>query len=181
MAYSSQISKLRPVENTREAVDQFGLGPIKKPSSLRLRCNTTAAEPRIVRLFFIRLILYWYSQPMQPKPSSIFATSLPTLLHTDKLRLARFLTARFYATGFYSLVSLSLAVSSQLSTAAPTSAHHHGLVSNHAPIGVMGDHLHGQGEWMFSYRYMQMRMEDNLSGSAEISPDTIVTTQANRF
>ena len=34
----------------------------------------------------------------------------------------------------------------------------------HAPIGVMGDHFHKQGEWMFSYCYMHMRMEDNRDG-----------------
>ena len=31
-------------------------------------------------------------------------------------------------------------------------------VDTHAPIGVMGDHLHKQGEIMVSYRYMQMEM-----------------------
>ena len=28
----------------------------------------------------------------------------------------------------------------------------------HAPIGVMGEHTHKAGEWMFSYRYMHMSM-----------------------
>lgn len=31
----------------------------------------------------------------------------------------------------------------------------------HAPIGVMGDHLHGAGEIMLSYRYARMRMSGN--------------------
>ena len=43
----------------------------------------------------------------------------------------------------------------------------------HAPIGVMGDHIHKQGEWMFSYRYMNMHMEDLYRGS-----DTIPNTMA---
>ncbi|WP_353779746.1 transporter [Winogradskyella sp. 3972H.M.0a.05] len=30
----------------------------------------------------------------------------------------------------------------------------------HAPISVMGDHTHGKGEFMFSYRFMHMNMED---------------------
>lgn len=51
----------------------------------------------------------------------------------------------------------------------------------HAPIGVMGDHLHDKGEWMISYRYMAMGMEGNLLGSDAIDPDTIVTTIPNRF
>ena len=52
---------------------------------------------------------------------------------------------------------------------------------SHAPIGVMGDHLHKKGELMFSYRYMRMNMKDNLFGSDDISTETIVTTIPNRF
>jgi hypothetical protein len=39
----------------------------------------------------------------------------------------------------------------------------------HAPIGVMGDHTHGKREWMASYRYMNMAMEGNRSGTSNIS------------
>ncbi len=39
----------------------------------------------------------------------------------------------------------------------------------HAPISVMGDHYHKKGEFMFSYRYMPMWMDGNLSGSSNIS------------
>ena len=52
---------------------------------------------------------------------------------------------------------------------------------SHAPIGVMGDHMHMSGEWMFSYRFMTMDMQDNLKGSNGIDPDSIVTSEANRF
>ena len=52
---------------------------------------------------------------------------------------------------------------------------------SHAPINVMGDHIHEKGEFMFSYRYMHMSMEDNKDGSSGISPDAIVTTVPNRF
>lgn len=51
----------------------------------------------------------------------------------------------------------------------------------HAPIGVMGDHTHEAGGWMFSYRYMAMDMQGNLDGSSSIDPETIVTTVPNRF
>ena len=51
----------------------------------------------------------------------------------------------------------------------------------HAPIGVMGDHLHKKGEWMVSYRYMQMHMDGSRSGTSSISPETIATTIPNRF
>lgn len=52
---------------------------------------------------------------------------------------------------------------------------------SHAPVGVMGDHVHAAGEWMFSYRFMTMDMAGNLAGSDDIAPDTIVTTVPNRF
>ena len=51
----------------------------------------------------------------------------------------------------------------------------------HAPIGVMADHFHAKGEWMFSYRFMTMDMEDNRSGTRDQSPDEIVTTEPNPF
>ncbi len=53
--------------------------------------------------------------------------------------------------------------------------------NSHAPIGVMGDHLHKKGELMFSYRYMRMSMKDNRIETGDVSPETIVTTIANRF
>ena len=37
----------------------------------------------------------------------------------------------------------------------------------HAPISVMGDHMHAMGEWMVSYRYMTMDMKGLLKGSNE--------------
>lgn len=57
----------------------------------------------------------------------------------------------------------------------------HSAPDAHAPIGIMGDHLHGAGEFMVSYRFMQTNMEDNLQGSDSISPDQIVTSVSNRF
>lgn len=51
----------------------------------------------------------------------------------------------------------------------------------HAPIGVMGDHVHGKGEIMFSYRVMFMTMKGNLLGSDGISSEEIVTSIPNRF
>ena len=52
---------------------------------------------------------------------------------------------------------------------------------SHAPIGVMGDHRHKAGEWMISYRYMHMFMEDSRDGTDKLSPETIATTVANPF
>lgn len=51
----------------------------------------------------------------------------------------------------------------------------------HAPIGVMGDHTHAAGEWMFSYRYMQMSMDGNSDDGDSLSPEQIATSAPNRF
>lgn len=40
---------------------------------------------------------------------------------------------------------------------------------SHAPIGVMGDHIHKQGEWMVDYRYMIMEMSALRQGGSRIS------------
>lgn len=57
------------------------------------------------------------------------------------------------------LVALSTASSANDFTSADT----------HAPIGVMGDHAHKTGEFMFSYRYMKMEMNDNYSGNSKVT------------
>ena len=44
---------------------------------------------------------------------------------------------------------------------------------SHAPLGVMGDHLHGKSEWMLSYRFMAMGMEGLRDGTKSISPDEV--------
>ncbi|MFD0988178.1 hypothetical protein [Methyloligella solikamskensis] len=51
----------------------------------------------------------------------------------------------------------------------------------HAPIGVMGDHMHNAGEWMLSYRFMNMSMDGNRIGDDEVTPQEIATTVPNRF
>lgn len=43
----------------------------------------------------------------------------------------------------------------------------------HAPISVMGDHLHAKGGLMFSYRYMPMHMQRVLSSTNEIENTTV--------
>lgn len=50
---------------------------------------------------------------------------------------------------------------------------------SHAPIGVMADHTHSKGEWMISYRYMHMAMEENRLAREDITPEEIVSTQGN--
>ncbi len=43
----------------------------------------------------------------------------------------------------------------------------------HAPIGIMGDHLHKKGDWMFSYKFMPMTMSGMLEGSDEMREDAL--------
>lgn len=44
---------------------------------------------------------------------------------------------------------------------------------SHAPIGVMGDHIHKTGEWMFSYRFMRMDMDGNRDGSDRLTTEEV--------
>ena len=48
--------------------------------------------------------------------------------------------------------------------------HHDHSSAKSAPIGIMGDHTHNEGDWMVSYRYMQMNMDGNRDGTDELSP-----------
>jgi hypothetical protein len=45
----------------------------------------------------------------------------------------------------------------------------------------MGDHLHPQGDWMVSYRYMHMDMEGSLKGSDHISNKEIISPTGENF
>ena len=70
-----------------------------------------------------------------------------------------------------SLLFVSLIINVSVSTAheGPWTA---ARPDGHAPISVMGDHMHAMGEWMVSYRYMTMDMEGLLHGSNEVSKAT---------
>ncbi len=51
---------------------------------------------------------------------------------------------------------------------------HHSRADAHGPIGVMGDHMHDAGEFMFSYRYMRMNMNGNRDGSERVASSTVL-------
>ncbi|MEQ8745468.1 hypothetical protein [Pyruvatibacter sp.] len=51
---------------------------------------------------------------------------------------------------------------------------------SHAPIGVMGDHMHKAGEVMFSYRYKRMDMSGVRDGMDDLSNAQVLATP-NRF
>ena len=48
--------------------------------------------------------------------------------------------------------------------------------NHHAPIGVMGDHTHKQGEWMTSYRYSYMHMDGNRDGTNRMSSAAVISS-----
>lgn len=64
---------------------------------------------------------------------------------------------------FISLLSLNLFASGSHDTSRP---------DLHAPISVMGDHVHKKGEFMWSYRYMSMSMDGVLNATSDISYET---------
>lgn len=47
---------------------------------------------------------------------------------------------------------------------------------SHGPIGVMGEHTHSKGEWMLSYRYMDMEMDGNRSGTNRVSTQDVLSS-----
>ncbi|MEP4079375.1 transporter [Haloferula sp.] len=69
-----------------------------------------------------------------------------------------------------SLLPLFLGLSINTSSAGNHCDHLNPRGDDHAPISIMGDHIHSAGDWMLSYRYMFMQMDDLYSGSSKISP-----------
>ena len=51
----------------------------------------------------------------------------------------------------------------------------------HAPIMVMGNHTHGKGEFMLSYRYMNMTMQGSRVGTDAVSDAVILSPSVFRF
>ncbi len=53
-------------------------------------------------------------------------------------------------------------------------ATHHERPDAHAPIGVMRDHVHDEGEWMLSYRLGYMHMDGNRDGTSSVSNQEVL-------
>ncbi|WP_378184944.1 transporter [Aquimarina sp. W85] len=49
----------------------------------------------------------------------------------------------------------------------------------HAPISIMGDHTHNKGEFMFSYRFMLMNMEELNRGSQSVPYSNAILPNGN--
>ncbi len=48
-----------------------------------------------------------------------------------------------------------------------------GRPDGHAPVSIMGDHYHGKGEVMFSYRFMPMYMKGLLQANNDIEDESV--------
>ena len=67
-------------------------------------------------------------------------------------------------------LTAALAISVLPTTTFASGDHHTSMAADgHAPIQVMGDHIHKTGEWMLSYRYMEMNMDGLQDGSDSFS------------
>lgn len=73
------------------------------------------------------------------------------------------------------------ALAAVLLTAPCVASAHNVYADDHAPIGVMADHAHKQGEIMLSARYMRMQMSESQIGTDLASPETIATNIPNVF
>jgi hypothetical protein len=73
-----------------------------------------------------------------------------------------------------------LAVAATASAEGPAHHHAHRLRPDaHAPIGVMAEHMHETGGFMFSYRYARMHMDGNRDGTERQSLDQILLPGGN--
>lgn len=70
------------------------------------------------------------------------------------------------------LASAPEAINAQWTSARP---------DGHAPITIMGDHMHDPGEIMLSYRYMYMNMEGSRVGTERVADGDIVSPTGNDF
>jgi hypothetical protein len=52
--------------------------------------------------------------------------------------------------------------------------HDHARPDAHAPIGVMRDHVHQEGEAMLSYRFEYMHMDGNIDGDSNVSTQEVL-------
>jgi len=52
----------------------------------------------------------------------------------------------------------------------------HHLADSHAPISVMGDHMHKKNEIMFSYRLGKMYMSDIFNGTKKVSENLVMSS-----
>lgn len=74
----------------------------------------------------------------------------------------------------FSSLILALMLIPGTSFADPSNLWNSGRPDSHAPIGVMGDHVHDAGEFMLSYRFMYMPMGRNRDGSSSVDTEQVL-------
>ena len=50
------------------------------------------------------------------------------------------------------------------------------LADSHGPISIMGDHMHKKGEFMFSYRFGKMNMNNVANGTKKIDTNSVMSS-----
>ena len=74
-----------------------------------------------------------------------------------------------------SLSLLSCSMSSLIAADHHHDHHHHGnSIHSDAPVGVMASHVHSAGEWMLSYRFMRMDMDEMFDGTDSVSTSSLL-------
>lgn len=73
---------------------------------------------------------------------------------------------------FFNHISLILGALTLTSSASDCCDPDNPRPDGHAPTSIMGDHMHNAGDWMLSYRFMFMEMDDLYMGTDRISPGT---------
>jgi len=76
---------------------------------------------------------------------------------------------------------IQILIFASVPAAAEDHSHHHGSgiatrADLYAPMGVMGEHMHGAGGFMLSYRYMHMRMDGNRIGRNSVSASSVLAS-----
>lgn len=56
-----------------------------------------------------------------------------------------------------------------------------GRPDGHAPISIMGDHTHSQGEGMFSYRFIHINMDGMRDGKNSPSTEEVTCSKPSNF
>mgnify|MGYP003387071553 CR=1 FL=1 len=72
------------------------------------------------------------------------------------------------------ILAMSVFVILSLLFFSSANAHDAPKPDGHAPIGVMGDHLHKQGQWMVGYRFKSTSTKGLRNGNNDVSNDTVL-------
>ncbi|MEZ5388148.1 MAG: hypothetical protein R3F13_21790 [Prosthecobacter sp.] len=84
----------------------------------------------------------------------------------------------FKSTAAILAITTSGFAQSDIATISQDHHHHHLPIGLQSPMSIMGDHIHQDGDWMLSYRYMFMDMDGMRQGTHRVSSADVF---ANRF